>query len=268
MTRMSACHSALLAPGWGRSDRPRGTRTSRRRRAAWEIAAAVLAFALASPAAAGAAEFTSTPPLENPSGSSVEFSFQSTAGFAADSSTAYHLLGVSGWKRCVHPGFVRYDGLADGLYTLEIKDDTSLNYWASLGQLYSGHTAACQTSDPPNDKGGYTSFAFRIGPAPAAQPPAAVPTTPAPPVASPPTLAPAATSAPAPAGIVLPGTAPARKQAATCKQSRSILRDRLSSERRKRAAYKRHRSKHRRTHWRNAVKLTAQARRLVRADCH
>jgi hypothetical protein len=73
--------------------------------------------------------------------------------------------------------------LADGIYTVLIADDISLNYWAARGQPYSGHTVGCSTTDPPVTA--ITSNTFTVGPpaSPIAPAPDRAATSPAGPIA-------------------------------------------------------------------------------------
>lgn len=134
-------------------------------------------------ATAGAASFDSTPPTDNQSGAGpFNFAARSGGGDGENGWLAYKLPTEPGWHRCQHPNPVQFSmsNLPDGKYTVQIADDINKDYWAARGQLYSGHTTGCDTTDPPSTS--ITSYTFTVNSQPTQEPPQEQP----PPESSPP----------------------------------------------------------------------------------
>jgi hypothetical protein len=101
--------------------------------------------------AAHAATFTAVPPLYSQSGGPFTIAFR-TQGAQESLGVSYKLSTEATWHRCLSgPQSVTLGPLPDGQYAVQIADDISLNYWASIGQLYSGHTAPCSATPPPEN---------------------------------------------------------------------------------------------------------------------
>src|SRR4051794_9985635 len=101
------------------------------------VAVATLAFA----GSVEAATFTAMPPLYSQNGGPFVFAFR-TQGQGESLGVSYKLSTEPSWHRCLSGPQTRTVGpLADGRYTITIADDISVNYWASIGQGQSGHTA-------------------------------------------------------------------------------------------------------------------------------
>lgn len=114
--------------------------------------ASVVVWLCSLPTLTLAASFSSQPAEYQRSGSGpFQWSFV-TNGSGADSGVAYDVSTESGWHRCL-AGIqnVSLSGLPDGRYTVAISDDLSINWYASMGQLYSGVLAPCGGSSAPAD---------------------------------------------------------------------------------------------------------------------
>jgi hypothetical protein len=157
-------------------------RTRRGRIRCGVVAAAITLFGCC-PGACFAATFYETPPTANPSGAGpFTFAARSDGGAGPNGWIAYKIPGGD-WQRCQHTSAqFSVPSLADGTYTVMIADDISLDYWGNIGQLYSGHTAGCDTHDPPDTQ--ITGYTFTIGPMIGASPTAPA-VSPPPPAATP-----------------------------------------------------------------------------------
>lgn len=173
-------------------------------------APAVVAIFFASVAPGSGATFYQQPPVSNPSGTATyQFQVHSDGGAGGNGAAAYKVPGGD-WQRCKPSGtqFTMSD-LADGTYTVLIADDINLTYWAAQGQLYSGHTAGCDTTDPPVTA--ITSYTFTVG---------APPTAPAPAPAAPTPTAPVTTG---PATPTNPKTLSAPQVSSACANARILV---------------------------------------------
>lgn len=184
---------------------------SRPRKRIW--APVVVACFLANVAPSFGATFSQQPPATNPSGTATyPFQVRSDGGGGANGGIAYQVPGGD-WQRC-KPTNTQFTmtNLPDGTYTVLIADDISLDYWAAMGQLYSGHTAPCDTTDPPATA--ITAYTFSVG---TQTPPAPAPPTPAAP-------APALPIATNPATVIAPSQPPASESvSAACSKARTSV---------------------------------------------
>jgi hypothetical protein len=214
---------------------------------------AVVAFYLANVATSFGATFYQQPPSANPSGpANYDFMVHSDGGGGENGAVAYKLPDGS-WQRC-QPSNTQFtmSNLPDGTYTVLIADDININYWAALGQLYSGHTAGCATTDPPATA--VTGYTFAVGGQ-------AAPTAPATPVpAAPITQNPAAPPKPPEA----PTTSPVSAACSTARLTVASSRRQLAHAR---TAYRHHHTKLRKKRMLQAKKRLTSRIATARAVC-
>lgn len=95
--------------------------------------------------------FTATPPsfVSNGAGPFV-FGFRSGSDLAGSRGAVALLVPGGTWDRCsLAKSWTLTGPLPDGVYTVTIADDVNTNYYASIGQVYSGHTEPCRALPEP-----------------------------------------------------------------------------------------------------------------------
>lgn len=115
---------------------------------------------------AHAAVFTSTPPQFVSSGAGpFVFGFRSSSDLAGSRGAVALLVPGATWDRCsLVKSWTLSGPLPDGVYPVTIADDVNVNYYASIGQLYSGQTEPCQALPEPAPTPGtpLTSFSLTV----------------------------------------------------------------------------------------------------------
>jgi hypothetical protein len=215
----------------------------------------VVAFFLANIVNAFGASFYQQPPSTNSSGTAAyQFIVHSDGGSGENGAVAYKLPDGD-WQRC-KPSNTQFTmiNLQDGTYTVLIADDINTNYWAAQGQLYSGHTAGCATTDPPTTA--ITGYTFSVG----AQAPPAVPT----PVPTAP-AAPITTTPAAP--VATPEAFPTSRVSAACSKARVTVASGRRQLRHAQTAYRHHHTKLRKKRLIKAKKKLASRIARARATC-